>query len=198
MVQINSRQSETYQFTLSVPGRFNALNALAAFIVSRYLGLKPSTILEALQLFRGSLRRFEKVGEWGSVLLYDDYAHHPSQIFATLQAARQWLPLYKIVVVFQPHTYSRTKILLNQFAKSFTYADQVIITDIYASAREKPDPTISGAALAAAVAQHHPATVYVPQPELPQYLKAHLKDHDALFTMGAGDIYQLHQALKHA
>lgn len=196
MVQIQSKMGETYQFTLSVPGRFNAQNALAAFLATRELGVKPSVIFEALQLFRGSMRRFEKVGERGSVVLYDDYAHHPSQIFATLEAARQWLPLYRIVAVFQPHTYSRTKVFLDQFAKSFTYADHVIITDIYASSREQTDPTISGQALAEAVAKHHPSVTYVPSDQLVGHLTANLKDHDALFTLGAGDIYQIQTQLK--
>lgn len=195
MVQIQNKQHETYQFTLSVPGQFNAQNALAAFIVARQLGIKVTTITEALQLFRGSLRRFEKVGERGSVMLYDDYAHHPSQLFATLQAARQWLPLYRIIAVFQPHTYSRTKALLEQFAKSFTYADHVIITDIYASSRENIDPSISGFKLAEAVKNHHASVEYIPRNDLVAHLKATLQDRDALFTLGAGDIYQIHQDL---
>lgn len=195
MVKITSAAGDTYQLTLSVPGKFNATNALAAIIVAKELGIDIKPVLESLQLFRGSMRRFEKVGEYHGALLYDDYAHHPSQIFATLQAARQWLPLYKIVVVFQPHTFSRTKVFLEQFAKSFTYADKVIITDIYASARETEDPTISGYILAESVKQHHPDTTYIPKAELISHLAKSITAQDALFTMGAGDIYELHQNL---
>lgn len=184
-----------FNLTLSVPGEFNAENALAAYIASRQMGLDHQPVIEALQLFRGSLRRFEKVGERGSILLYDDYAHHPSQVFATLQAARQWLPLNRLVVVFQPHTYSRTKVLLDNFAKSFTFADVVIITDIYASAREQPDPTVSGQILATETKQHHPNVRYIPYPDLVPELTKILKPKDALFTLGAGNIYQIHQSL---
>jgi UDP-N-acetylmuramate--alanine ligase len=195
MVTIAGKSGEKYQFTLSVPGIFNAANALASFLVAKHLGVDPKKILEALQLFRGSMRRFEKVGEMNGTPLYDDYAHHPSQIFATLQAARQWLPLYKIVALFQPHTYSRTKVFKEQFAKSFTFADRVIITDIYASAREAVDESISGYQLAEAVKRHHPSVSYIPRDQLVSALTSQLTAQDALFTLGAGDIYQLHQDL---
>jgi UDP-N-acetylmuramate--alanine ligase len=164
--------------------------------VAKEIGIDPKQILESLQLFRGSMRRFEKVGERNGTLLYDDYAHHPSQIFATLQAARQWLPLYKIVALFQPHTYSRTKVLMDHFAKSFTYADRVIITDIYASSREQPDETVSGYQLAEAVKQHHQSVVYVPRDQLVSVLTHQLTAQDALFTLGAGDISAIHEQLK--
>lgn len=196
MVKIMNQQGETYQFTLLVPGIFNATNALAAFITAKEFGVDPAKIIQSLQLFRGSLRRFQKVGERGSTLLYDDYAHHPTQIFVTLQAARQWLPLYKIVAVFQPHTYSRTKVLLDKFAKAFTYADRVIITDIYASAREQVDPEISGYQLAEAIKKHHANTTYIPKEHLVAELKATLTASDALFTLGAGDIYKILDELK--
>lgn len=185
--------SSDFNLTLSVPGEFNAHNALAAYIVSRRLGIDHTTIIEALQLFRGSMRRFEKKGEKNGVLYFDDYAHHPSQIQATLKAAKKWLPLHKIILVFQPHTYSRTKALMEQFAKSFTHADRVIITDIYPSAREAVDPEVSGQKLASLAQQYHQDVVYVPYDNLTDYLSKALKPQDALFTMGAGNIYQIHQ-----
>lgn len=190
-----ANQNTQIKLTLSVPGKFNALNALAAYIVCTRLGMDSQTVIQALQLFRGSMRRFEKIGESGQIKYYDDYAHHPSQLVVTLEAAKLWLPLNRIVAVFQPHTYSRTKILLQQFAKSFNYADRVIITDIYASKREQPDESISGQILASEVKKHQPNVTYVPTANLIDYLKADLKPGDALFTLGAGNIYQIHDLL---
>ncbi len=185
---------ESFNLMLSVPGLFNAGNALAAYITARELGVEHQTVIEGLQLFRGSKRRFEKVGERDEVLYFDDYAHHPSEIAATLTAAREWLPLYRIIAVFQPHTFSRTKALFDQFVTSFNHADEVIITDIYGS-READDPTISGYKLAEETKKHHPNVKYIPKEDLITYLKASLKSYDALFTLGAGDIYKIHEAL---
>lgn len=194
LVTFASSQEEI-KLTLSVPGDFNAQNALAAFIAARKYGVDTKDIIQALQLFRGSMRRFEKIGEANGIVYYDDYAHHPTEIIATLKAAKQWLPLKRIVVVFQPHTFSRTKALLSDFATSFTYADQVFITDIYASEREEVDSDISAEILAQAVSQHHPSVKYLPKDQTIDTLKAVLKPGDALFTMGAGNIYQIHDLL---
>lgn len=194
LVTLANADSE-FNLTLSVPGEFNAMNALAAYIAATRYQIDHQTIVQALQLFRGSKRRFEKIGEKQGVLYYDDYAHHPSQVFATLQAAKQWLPLNRIIALFQPHTYSRTKVLLDQFAKSFSHADQVIITDIYASAREQTDSSVSGQILADQVKQHHQHVDFVPYDQLTDHLQSQLKPQDALFTLGAGNIYQIHQQL---
>jgi UDP-N-acetylmuramate--alanine ligase len=191
LVTFASKTTE-FNLTLSVPGMFNALNALAAYIVSIHAGIAPQAVIEGLQLFRGSKRRFEKIDERNGIQYYDDYAHHPTQITATLKAAREWLPLDRLVVVFQPHTYSRTKALLGDFATSFEFADEVIITDIYASAREPVDPTLSGYTLAEAIKAHHQNVQYIPFKDLAPHLKASLKPQDALFTLGAGDIYKIH------
>ncbi len=186
--------NETFNLMLSVPGIFNAQNALAAYITARELGIEHQTVIEGLQLFRGSKRRFEKIGEKDEIVYFDDYAHHPSEIAATLKAAREWLPLYRLVAVFQPHTYSRTKALFEQFARSFKYADEVIITDIY-GARESSDPTISAYKLMEETKKYHPNAHYVPRSELISHLKANVKSYDAVFTLGAGDIYTIHEAL---
>lgn len=188
-------EGQEFNMALIVPGLFNAKNALAAYIAARQLGIDHQTALEGVQLFRGSMRRFEKVGEANHVLHYDDYAHHPKQIQATLEAAQQWLPLNRIVVVFQPHTYSRTKVLFDDFVQSFKFANSVIITDIYASAREAVDDSVSGYSLAEAVSKQHPDAKFVPHADLVSYLQKHLQPGDALFTLGAGDIYQIHQSL---
>ena len=194
LVTIANRDME-FNFTLTVPGEYNAQNALAAYLAARQMGVDHQLIVEALQLFRGSMRRFEKVAEKDGILYYDDYAHHPSQIYVTLEAARQWLPLNRLVVIFQPHTYSRTKALMANFAKSFTYADVVIITDIYASAREQPDPAVSGYTLAEGTKKFHSDVRYIPFSSLAVEVKKLLKPGDAVFTLGAGNIYQLHQEL---
>ena len=194
LATFQNRDSE-FNLTLNVPGDFNAKNALAAYIVARYFGMEHQGIVQALQLYRGSMRRFEKVGEKDQIIYYDDYAHHPSQILATLKAAREWLPLNRLIVVFQPHTYSRTRVLLDGFAKSFSHADEVIITDIYASSREQPDPEISGYKLAQAISTHQKNVNYVPYNELIPHIKEMLKPQDVVFTLGAGDIYQIHQKL---
>jgi UDP-N-acetylmuramate--alanine ligase len=187
-------QDETFNLMLSVPGVFNAKNAIAAYIAAREMGIEHQTAIEGLQLFRGSKRRFEKVAEKNDIVYFDDYAHHPTEILATLKAAREWLPLYRLVCVFQPHTFSRTKALFDQFAQSFNYADEVVITDIY-GARESDDPEVSGYKLAEEIKKHHPFAHYVPRAELVSYLKSNLKSYDALFTLGAGEIYSIHEDL---
>jgi UDP-N-acetylmuramate--alanine ligase len=188
-------QNMEFNLTLSVPGDYNAENALAAYITARHLGIDHQPIIEALQLFRGSMRRFEKIGESGGIVYYDDYAHHPSQIYATLKAARQWLPLNRLVVVFQPHTYSRTKALMQNFSKSFSFADVVIVTDIYASSREQPDPSVSGYTLAEETKKYHQNVHYIPFASLVPELMKLSQPADAIFTMGAGNIYQIHHQL---
>jgi UDP-N-acetylmuramate--alanine ligase len=187
-------QDQQFNLMLSVPGIFNATNALAAYIAALELGVDHQTAIEGLQLFRGSKRRFEKIGEQDNIVYYDDYAHHPSEVDVTLKAAREWLPLFRIVCVFQPHTYSRTKQLLPDFAKSFTHADEVIITDIYGG-REENDPSISGFQLSEAIKQNHQNVEYVPQQELINHLKQSRKPYDMIITMGAGDVYKIHQEL---
>ncbi len=183
------------QLTLRVPGKFNALNALAAFIAATLQGVTEQQAIEGLQLFRGSMRRFEKIGEYQGAILYDDYAHHPNQIRATIQAAKRWLPMRQLTVIFQPHTYTRTKKLFNKFAAAFDLADHVIVTDIYASKREEKDPSISAQLLAQAITQHHPDTKYLPQSHIADYLRKNLNYNDVAMTMGAGDIYRIHHEL---
>jgi len=185
---------QQFNLMLSVPGVFNANNALAAYLAALELGVDHQTAIEGLQLFRGSKRRFEKVGEQDNIVYYDDYAHHPSEIEVTLKAAREWLPLFRIVCVFQPHTFSRTKQLLPEFAQAFNHADEVIITDIYGG-READDPTISGFQLSESIKKYQQNVTYVPKSELVNHLRQLRKPYDAIFTMGAGDIYKIHHQL---
>ncbi len=182
--------------TLKVPGRFNILNATASFVVGNFLGLKFDKLKQGLLAFLGTERRFEKVAEVGKVLLYDDYAHHPLEIKATLKAAKSWFNNRKIVVIFQPHTYSRTKFLLTEFADSFQDADQIIITKIYASAREKADLQISGAILAQEIAKRGKKVCYQAGCQaVCRFLEENIKAGDVIFTLGAGDIFLWHDKI---
>lgn len=182
------------QFSLAVPGKLNAVNAAAAGIVANHLGISWAKIKEFLATFLGTKRRFEAIAEKEGIKFFDDYAHHPSQIKSTLEAARAWFPGQRIISVFQPHTYSRTKALFGQFAKSFGKADEVIITDIYPSAREKPDPTINSKILVNEIQKYHKKAIYIGKmEEAVDYLKKNLLPGDIMITMGAGDIYKTHQ-----
>ncbi len=125
--------------SLQVPGEFNVLNALGALIVVDILELDVETAAESLKEFSGAGRRFEILGEAGGVLVIDDYGHHPTEIKATLAAARARYPKRQIWAVWQPHTYSRTQLLLAEFGASFKDADQVIVTKVYAARETQPD-----------------------------------------------------------
>lgn len=174
------------------PGQFNQANANAAIAAAVTLGFDRTAATTALKDFAGTKRRFEKISEAKNILLYDDYAHHPTQIQATLTAAKAQFPDYQLIAIFQPHTYSRTKALLAEFSHSFAAADQVIFLPIYASARETPDPAVSSQALAAMT----PRAVSAANPEdLLQYLTAHLSPPAVIFTLGAGDIFLLHDQI---
>ncbi|NLG48615.1 MAG: UDP-N-acetylmuramate--L-alanine ligase [Chloroflexi bacterium] len=174
-------------FTLSVPGRHNALNATAALLVAECLGIDRASAGQALAEYRGVLRRFEVKGERQGVVVVDDYAHHPTEIRATLAAARARYPGRRLWAVWQPHTYSRTEALLNEFRSCFADADQVIITDIYA-ARAREQATIHGEALAVAIDHAH--VRYLGSLErVVETLGNELCSGDVLITLGAGDGY---------
>ncbi|NLY30458.1 MAG: UDP-N-acetylmuramate--L-alanine ligase [Firmicutes bacterium] len=177
---------------LIVPGSYNVENALAAIAVSRVVGLGFEQIVEALEGFHGAHRRFERIGESQGVVIYDDYAHHPTELRKALQAARHFGR--RVVAIFQPQRYSRTKILMEEFARSFQDADLVVITDIYAPPPEKPLPGVSAEHLADLVAEQigRERVLYVGDKELiPDVLLPHLGYNDLVLTMGAGDVWQV-------
>lgn len=197
LYSIKSPGEKTFDVLLCVPGKFNALNATAAFIAALNLDIKPENILEGLQKYTGCKRRFEKIAEENDILIYDDYAHHPLEIESTLKAARGWFPKRRIVVVFQPHTYSRTKSLFSDFAKSFKDADLVILMDIYASARETDNLGMSTPKLVEETSKFHPNVLYGGNHEQTlKLLETHLKRGDIVLTLGAGDIFHIHNKLK--
>lgn len=186
-------------FKLSVPGEFNVENANNAFSVCKLLDIPENIILEGLKLYLGCKRRFEKIGEVNDILFYDDYAHHPDEIKAMLKAAREWFPKRRIVVLFQPHTYSRTKSLFKEFGESFKDADMVGIMEIFASAREEADPTINSQMLVEGIKKHqkNPENVgYVKDLDDASKMSLQiLKPGDVFITLGAGDVYKVHKEI---
>lgn len=185
------------EISLSLPGRFNALNALACFIVGNYLGIGIPTLKQGIEMYLGSRRRFERMGDYFGATFYDDYAHHPGELRATLKAAKEWYPERKIIAIFQPHTYSRTKTLFKDFSLSFKDADVIGLMDIYASARESEDPTVSSKLLTTAIKKHHKKVYYLGgHKETLKWLKNTLKTGDIILTLGAGDIFHLYNEMK--
>ena len=175
--------------TLSVPGLHNVKNALAALSVARELEIPFLLASRALGEFAGVIRRFEKKGERGGVLVYDDYAHHPTEVAATLAAARQVHPDRRIVALFQPHLFTRTRDFAPQFGAAFLSADVLLVTPVYGS-REAPIPGVTGALVAdAATARGHRDAHFLETREkvLPA-LEETLAPGDLLITMGAGDV----------
>jgi UDP-N-acetylmuramate--alanine ligase len=178
---------------LCLPGLHNARNALATLAVSRELGVSFESAQAALSAFRGTERRFEVKGEVAGITVVDDYAHHPTQIRATLSAARRRYGERTVWAVFQPHTYSRTRALLGDYASSFEDAEHVIVMGIYA-AREFDDLGISSADVVARM--HHPDARHIQESsDVIAYLLPRLRPQDVLITMGAGDGYTVGEAV---
>ncbi|MEA1929479.1 MAG: UDP-N-acetylmuramate--L-alanine ligase [Patescibacteria group bacterium] len=180
------------KLALKVPGKHNLENARAALVAAEALGVGLSVALKAVNKFTGAWRRFEFRGIMKSgALVYDDYAHNPQKVRAALQGAREAFPDKKIIAVFQPHLYSRIKSLFADFVASFNDADEVIVTNIYA-AREKPDPTISGASLAEAVSQTGKQICHLADfGQIASRLERDTGEGDVVILLGAGDISQL-------
>ena len=175
------------RFSLSVYGVHNVYNATAAIIAAIESNIDIEEIRKAIKTYTGVGRRFEKKGEYNNALIVDDYAHHPTEVKATLSAAKN-LRKKRMWVVFQPHTYSRTKSLLKEFSEAFYAADKVIITDIYA-AREKDPGDISSKDLVEKLYQNNVDAQYMPTfEEIAQYLMKELQEDDLLLTCGAGPV----------
>ncbi len=173
--------------SLNVPGRHNVSNAVAACALALEMGFPFSCIQDALADFGGTARRFEQKGTIGDIAVVDDYAHHPTEIRATLSAARN-CGRSRIVCVFQPHTYTRTKAFLKEFAQALSLADVVVLADIYA-AREKNTLGISSADLLAELQSLGCESYYFPSfDEIENFLLKNCMNGDLLITMGAGDI----------
>jgi len=180
---------------LKVPGVHNVTNALGAIAVGLELGMDFGTIRKALFEFKGVERRFQIKGEESSVLVIDDYAHHPVEIEATLLACKQGWER-KIVAVFQPHRYTRTKILADSFARAFGQADMVVVTSIY-PAGESEIPGVSAELISKGIEKYgHPPVKFISHKEdIADYLLSELKSGDLVITLGAGDVWQVAEEL---
>jgi UDP-N-acetylmuramate--alanine ligase len=178
---------------LHVPGLHNVRNALAALSSMHLLGLPMEPAIRALSRFTGAGRRFDLRGEVSGVLLVDDYAHHPTEIRATLAAARARYPQHRIWAVWQPHTYSRTRTLFTEFAASFADADCVVVTEIYAARETAPVDGFSGQRLAAAIsATGHPRVSFaLDLAQAQDYLLSQVRPGDVVLVLSAGDADQI-------
>jgi UDP-N-acetylmuramate--alanine ligase len=176
---------------LGVFGRHNVLNSLAAAGIARWLGHDALTAARTLKDFGGVRRRFQLKGERAEVRVVDDYAHHPTELSATLEAARATAPSGgRVVAVFQPHRYSRTRKLYREFGKAFAAADAVLITEVY-GAGEMPQPGVNGKLVVDAICETsgHPEVYYLPQQDtIPKVLREISEPGDMILTLGAGDI----------
>lgn len=186
---VNCKGKGMGEMMLSVPGEQNISNALAAVAVGLEAGISFSSIASIMNSFTGAKRRFQIIGEHQGITVVDDYAHHPTEVKATLHAAKLgWGKDHRIIAVFQPHRYTRTINLYAQFGEAFSDADLVVLTDIY-SAGEAPIKNVDGRLIASEVEKHRDA-VYVQKKErIPDILLKNLKKNDIVITMGAGDIY---------
>lgn len=179
------------QFATTLPGKYNALNATSAIILLLKLGLTKEAIAKALLKFQGAQRRFQFLGKYNGAVIIDDYAHHPTAVAGVIEATKNRFPTKKVIVVFQPHTYSRTGKLLKEFADSLKEADKVILVNIFASAREKSGyVTIKD--LVDKVRLVSPDVEYRSSlQEVAQYLKHSINETDVVLLVGAGDVYQV-------
>jgi UDP-N-acetylmuramate--alanine ligase len=190
--RVSAFKTDMGEFRILLTGEHNALNALGATIAALEIGLPLEKIKKALTEFTGSKRRLEFKGYLPSgAAVFDDYAHHPTEIKQTLHALRLRFPKEQLICLFQPHTYSRTKRLFDDFANAFTDSDQVVLTDIFASAREEQDPTVSSNVLAQRLAASVKQVSYLPTlSDVEDFVKKNrFRANTVLVFMGAGDIY---------
>jgi len=188
MARIELPSGPAVRLRLRVPGLHNLRNAAAALAVAHELGADLERCAAALAEFTGVARRFERVGEAGGVTVVDDYAHHPTEVQATLAAARQAFPGRRVVAVFQPHLYSRTALHGEGLGRALAAADVVVVAPIYA-AREQPLPGVTADIVARGAARAGAATVAVrDRAALTDHVAERVKPGDVVFTLGAGDI----------
>lgn len=183
--------------TMYLPGLHNVYNALACWSICHHAGVGVEALLDSLATFRGARRRLQVKGRAMGVTVVDDYAHHPTEISVTLKAAKEYFQPRRLVCVFQPHQHSRTRHLLEDFAKSFTSADMVLVPDIYfvRDSAEWKDH-VSAADLVSKICQYGGEARYLPAlGQIEAHLKEHLRDGDLVVTMGAGNIWEVADAL---
>ncbi|NMA14367.1 MAG: hypothetical protein GX930_03905 [Clostridia bacterium] len=178
------------ELTLNVPGEHNITNALAAIAIGRKLGLNFDQAAKGLMQFTGAKRRFELIEKVNGITIVDDYAHHPTELRATLKAAKS-AGFGRTIAIFQPHRYSRTKLLQFEFGKSFFDADLVVINEIY-SASEKPIPGVSAELIVNAIknANYNDVVYCKTEDDVIQFIKKESRPGDLIITLGAGNIRQ--------
>ena len=183
-------EGNDYSATLNVPGLHNAINAAGAFAVLVGLGFDPAESLAGIATFRGTERRFELHGVRRGVSVYDDFAHHPTEVAAALSAARAVVGTGKLITVFQPHLYSRTRLMHKEFAEALALSDRVVVMDIYA-AREDPEPGVTGQLVSDSFVDQSKVH-YVPLwDDAPPVAASLASDGDFIITMGCGDVYRM-------
>lgn len=188
----------TQRLTLQLPGMFNLRNAAAAVAACWAVGIDPAAAISALADFRSTLRRSQFIGEKQGVRYYDDYGHHPHEVRSVIHAYRQWFPERRLVIGFQSHTFTRTKQFFADFIDAFQEASEVAMIDIFPSAREAFDPTVTSQQLCQAITTKYPhikAHNYQTLENLANFCKTQLKPGDVFLTVGAGDIYQVHDLI---
>ena len=188
------RGEDKGKVTLGVSGEHNIYNSLSAIAVSRAIGIPFETIKKGLLEFAGTDRRFQLKGKVNGFTIIDDYAHHPQEIAATIATAKKY-PHKKLWVLFQPHTYSRTLALMDDFAGALSQADEIILADIYA-AREKNTVGVSSNDLRKLMLSQNTNVYYIPDfPSIKEFVLSHVEEGDLLITMGAGNIVEVGEEL---
>jgi len=181
-------------FKLALPGRHNVLNALAAISVAMKIGIEPLIIEKALSGFRGAQRRFEVKGRFNDVLVVEDYAHHPTEIEATLRVCRDW-DKGRVISIFQPHRFSRTKLLADEFARAFALSDEVILTDVYSAHEDSLEGVSSRLILDKLNNRGMARACLIAKDKIVEYLKPRVMKDDCLLVLGAGDIGDISEGL---
>jgi UDP-N-acetylmuramate--alanine ligase len=181
-------------FELNVPGRHNILNALACISLGLQLGIAYEIMFKTLQSFTGVKRRFQLKGRVDDVMVIDDYGHHPTEILATLNAARSFAPK-RLITIFQPHRYSRTKFLLNEFVESLSASDELILTDIYAASERVSEGVGVEILYGKLQKKLGPKVIFLKKEDILKHLQDHVRPGDIVLFLGAGDIYHLSDEL---
>jgi UDP-N-acetylmuramate--alanine ligase len=192
-------ERELARLELRVPGEHNVLNALTALAVLRHAGVAPEDAAPHLASFSGAARRFQEIGRHDGVLVVDDYAHHPTEITATLKAAARGSHA-RVIAVFQPHLFSRTRYLQRAFGRALTLADEAIVTDIF-PAREEPEPGVTGKLVVDAFLAERPGgpVAYLPRlGDVVHHLAQRVRPGDLVLTLGAGDVFRVGERLLEA
>jgi UDP-N-acetylmuramate--alanine ligase len=197
VVKAGMAEAEQWDMSLQVLGSFNRLNALMAFLAAEALGADNHEVRHSLRKFKGTWRRMEVKGEFQGAKVYDDYGHHPTEVSATLKALKDAHPDKRLICVFQPHQYSRTFQLLDQFKTAFGSADLVIIPNIYAARDSAEDKQkIDAEQLVKAISEHHENIIWGKDFETTyRLLKKQVTENDVVVTMGAGNITELSDQL---